>query len=406
MLSMRLPFHLEASPQRLLLLLEWLLLALVFLGQIFVTLNQFNLEMLIGNSIGLIVFSGLGFVLPTRRSHKLLYTFVEFSLILFFVFIGEISLFSLLYIVLVIRNCFLLEGYDRLVITAITFIQYVLCHAYRVLYGLFPLSVPAEKAGLLWVGPILTVGMVMLFLQLLVDAVMTEQKSRQNLAIAHARLRQYALRVEELATVQERNRIARDIHDSLGHSLTVFNLHLEAARRLLHTDPAEVEALLSEAKELSTKALKDVRESVTTLRADPLQGRSLQDGISCLMADFFRATNVNPHYKIDIPTPLPNELNITIFRIVQEGLTNISKHAKASSVEINLKATDTGVQVTICDNGQGFEWDNNTTGFGLQGMRERVQAIAGQFTVMTAPSQGCKITALLPRESSIWDNAP
>ncbi|NJL43083.1 MAG: histidine kinase [Pseudanabaena sp. SU_2_4] len=181
---------------------------------------------------------------------------------------GEFPLPTLLYIVLVIRNCVLLAGQNTLqgrlrsIVTALAFAICLLSQTYRLWFGRLPLEVPLNRIGLVWIGFSIVFGLVFLFLQLLVDAVLAERKGQEQLAKANAQLRQYALRVEELATEQERNRIARDIHDSLGHSLTVFNIHIAAALRLLHSDPTEAEALLLEVKQLGTQALQEVRQSV------------------------------------------------------------------------------------------------------------------------------------------------
>ena len=192
-----------------------------------------------------------------------------------------------------------------------------------------------REIGSWLIGFAIVFGLVFLFLHLLVDAILAERKGQEQLTLANEQLRQYALQVEELATVQERNRIARDIHDSLGHSLTVFNIHIAAALRLLHADPAEAEALLLEAKQIGTQALQDVRESVSLLR-DPLQGRSLAEAVTSLATDFQRTTGIKPTCHLEIDRPLSTELNYTLYRLVQESLTNIYKHAKATEVAIEI----------------------------------------------------------------------
>jgi signal transduction histidine kinase len=247
-------------------------------------------------------------------------------------------------------------------------------------------------------GSLLIFGLVILFLQLLVDAVMTEHKHREALAVANIRLQQYALQVEELATLQERNRIARDIHDSLGHSLTAFNFHLEAAIRLLQTQPTEAASLLQELKQLGAQALADVSQSVATLRSDPLGGQSLVDAIATLVDNFHRSTGVLPTTEIDLSTPLSQAYNLAIYRIVQESLTNCCKYANASAVTISVQQLNKQIQIIVEDNGNGFELQKNSTGFGLQGMQERVQSLAGQLKLITALGQGCRVMVSLPIE--------
>jgi signal transduction histidine kinase len=223
----------------------------------------------------------------------------------------------------------------RSIVTFLAFFICLLAQAYRLWAGRMLFPVPPAQIGTVGVGLTIVFGLTFLFLHLLVDAVLAAQKGQEQLTQANTRLREYALRVEELATLQERNRIARDIHDSLGHSLTVFNIHTEAARRLLHTNLPEAEALLVELKHLGAQALEEVRESVTMLRADPLQGKLLYDAIASLVREFDRTTGIQPTFSYEIPAPLSVELNFTLYRLVQESLTNIRKHA-ASAVALSI----------------------------------------------------------------------
>ena len=214
-------------------------------------------------------------------------------------------------------------------------------------------------------------------------------------------MRLYALRVDELATVQERNRIARDIHDSLGHSLTVFGIHLEGALRLLNSNPAKAAELLMEIKQLNANTLKEVRESVTALRSDPLQERTLADAISDLVAESQKTVCVVATFDNQLKSLLSHDMNIVIYRIVQESLTNVRKYSAATDVNISIIQSATDLEVTITDNGKGFALSQNTTGFGLQGMQERALALMGQLEVITAPKQGCSIIAKLPLSERI-----
>jgi len=209
-------------------------------------------------------------------------------------------------------------------------------------------------------------------------------------------LRQYALQIEDIATLQERNRIAREIHDSLGHSLTVFNLHLEAALRLLDSEPTEAKELLREAKQLGSVALQEVRQSVRALRADPLQGKSLEVAIAGLIEDFYRSTSLLPRVEIEILSSPSPEIKTAVYRIIQEALTNICKYAEATTVTISAIADRGELRLEIADNGKGFDPAENTTGFGLAGMRERTLALGGEFAIASAVGQGCQVMANIP----------
>lgn len=291
-------------------------------------------------------------------------------------------------------------------LTAGTFCLCLLIQVHRLQYLTLPnLARNPDWLRLIWLSTSLLVGLVLVFLQLLLMAAIAEAKSREQLAIAHAKLRQYALEVETLATVQERNRIAREIHDSLGHSLTAFNLHLEAALRMLRSHPKEAEKLLLEAKQLGKTALNDVRQSVAALRSDPLEGQSLAEAIAGLATDCQRMIGVRPMCTIQVDRPLPASLKTATYRIVQEALTNLCKYSAATQVTITVVLTHQ-LMVLVADNGKGFDPRQNTTGFGLQGMRERTQALGGTFELTAALGRGCQILATFPLETVLLEEVP
>lgn len=203
-------------------------------------------------------------------------------------------------------------------------------------------------------------------------------------------------RIEELATLEERNRIARDIHDSLGHALVALNIQMETALTLWKDNPDKAYEFLVEAKKLGSEALQATRQSVADMRFDPLKGRQLDEAIAALTEEFQRTTGVRPACTIHLSQPLSTKLSTVLYRIVQEGLTNICKHAQATVVTIQLQATETNLSLTLQDNGKGFQLDENRSGFGLQGMQERVAMLGGQLEIVSKPGSGCQVKALLP----------
>ena len=388
----------KSSLLRLLMILEWVLLSIVASVQVILTLHQaMPMLLLIINGLGLGIFAALGRVTPRSRRSKQIYTLVEFLVIFCLVFLGNIPIPKMLFVVLVIRNCLLWEGTQRAIVTGIACLSSFVVLTYNVFFNQnSPINLPPDKAFTIWVDAFFGIGLVILFLHLLVDAALKERQGQEKLAVANTRLRQYALRVEELATVQERNRIARDLHDSLGHSLTVFGIHLEGALRLLQSNPAKATELLMEIKQLNTNTLKEVRGSITALRSDPLQERTLADAIADLITEFQKTTGVVPTFDNHLRSALSHDLNIVIYRIVQESLTNICKYAAATAVTIVIIQSATNLEITITDNGKGFDLTQITTGFGLQGMQERALALMGQLEIITAPNQGCRVMATLP----------
>ena len=379
---------------RIIIILEWALISFVVISQLLM-INRLK-ESIGLIFIGLAIFSGLGMWRSPKKIFNYTNTIVQCFIITAFTIWGKIYSYQLLFLVVVIRSCLILRGFEQFVVSGCVFVSTCAIHSYRLANQQLPLQLADNQPEFIWLNLNLLFGLLIFSFQLLVDKILVEEQNKQELAIANQRLRDYALRVEELATVKERNRIAREIHDSLGHSLTVFNLYLEAALRLLSTDQQEAETLIREAKQVGTKILAEVRESVTTLRSDPLDGISLLEAIHNLTTEFQRSTGVLTQTEIILDTPPPQILAITIFRIIQESLTNICKHAEANNVSINLIQSTDIINLTISDNGKGFDLANNMTGFGLQGMKERTIALSGELEIITAPQHGCKLKARIP----------
>ncbi|MGB5963465.1 MAG: sensor histidine kinase [Coleofasciculaceae cyanobacterium] len=388
--------QIQNHPFRFLLYLEWILLIVAAFSEATpYPFRRFQREPLL-MILTIASFGLMGLRLPTdKQITKILYTSLEFFLILLTVSVGGIRLFPLLYIVLVIRSCLIFPLPGRLLITGLSYSLFLFTLLNWVASFERRPQLQERLRYLVW-GYSFLFGLSLAFVLLLMNALLTERQSREKLAAAHAQLRQYALRIESQATLQERNRIARDIHDSLGHSLTALNVQLETAVKLWSTDPKKAATFMVQAKRLGSTALQDVRHSVSAMRADPLQGKSLEEAIASLALEFQRSTNISPICNIYLGRPLPPELNNVVYRIVQEALTNITKYAEATEVIIRLQALPTQLILLIQDDGKGFDLKQNTTGFGLQGMRERTLAQAGQFELNSMPKSGCIISAKFP----------
>ena len=237
--------------------------------------------------------------------------------------------------------------------------------------------------------------------------VFTEQGQRERLArryaeeltadleAANRQLSAYALQAEELATTQERNRLAREIHDNLGHYLTVVNVQIAAAKVLLAADPQRALDALDKAQTLTQEGLGAVRQSVAALRESPLGKRPLPEAIAALVTESNNAGIVTELVVRGTPHHLASNEELALYRVAQEGLTNIRKHARASRADLLLDYTDPAkVCLSIVDNGLGAE--ETTNGFGLLGVRERVHLLGGQVTVKTAVNQGFSLMVCLP----------
>lgn len=212
----------------------------------------------------------------------------------------------------------------------------------------------------------------------------------------HEQLWQYVNQYGNLSALQERNRIARDIHDSLGQALTALNIQLQTAVKLWQIDPVKAQQFLAEAQRLGSSAIQEVRQTVSTLRTDASEVQSLDALIASLVKDFQATTGTLPSCSINLAISLPQEVIIPLYRIVQEALNNICKYADATEVQICVNSTPTAIYLKVDDNGNGFKLEHASTGFGLQGMRERVAMLNGTIDLKTAPGCGCQIVVEIP----------
>ncbi len=216
----------------------------------------------------------------------------------------------------------------------------------------------------------------------------------EQLAQMHDSLWQCVLQFANVSAAQERNRIARDLHDSVGHALTALNFQLQTAMKC-KADGNQAQ-LLNEAHELVKIATKEVRESVKALRSDALETQSIEELVESLVKDFKSTTGILPEVHIDLSIQLPLHLVAPIYRITQEALNNIRKYAKATAVQLHISTTSTGAYLIVKDNGRGFDVDKISGGYGLQGMQERVTVLQGRFSVDSQPGEGCCISVGIP----------
>lgn len=227
-----------------------------------------------------------------------------------------------------------------------------------------------------------------------------------RLMVAHTQLQEYSAQIEELSIIRERNRIARDIHDTLGHALTLLAVQLETAMQLeMRGDPRLHEELLA-ARRVAKDCLTEVRHSVEALRPEEASASPLQEQLRGLVMEF-ETTCPQTTITLDMDEathPLHPEVSLTLYRCAQEALTNIRKHAKATKVLLRL-TTSGGqkdqVELTVLDNGRGCPSVNEhgPSGFGLLGMGERVALLDGTLRAGPEPKNGWRIEVVLPRKT-------
>ena len=387
------------NPFRFLLITEWVMLASC--GSL-ALVEAWQGHTIPIHHISILFFLGLmGLALPSGNQFvKLVYTAIEISLIFYGTVLGYLHILPTLYLIVVMRSCFLFKSVGRWIVTGLVFILF-LGDQYKYTVRAMP-DVPEQQVhfGMHIVAETLVFGLGIFFVLQLTNKVLSERKTKQKLAQANEQLREYSQKVEELATVQERNRIARDIHDSLGHALTSLNIQMQTAVKLWEKKPIQAYSFLTQAQSLGKMAMQEVRKSISTLREDAKEERPLQAKIETLVDDYRKGTGLFICTNICRCDSVPKPIAKAIYRIVQESLTNIFKYAEATEVHIELRTTPEELNLTVEDNGKGFDPKQNLSGFGLRGMQERVRIINGEFQLITSPGKGCRIEIIIPHVKS------
>jgi len=224
------------------------------------------------------------------------------------------------------------------------------------------------------------------------------RRAEEQLRASRAALRSLATRQQDIRE-DERTRIAREIHDSLGQALTALKLHLAAAQDATKGEAPALGNRLAETAAMVDDLVKMVRRIATELRPPILDQLGLPAALEWLAQDFTRRTGIRCHAMIGAADgAISQELATALFRIVQEGLTNISRHASASQVEIALGLKSNCVTLDIVDDGRGIT-EAATSGpgsLGILGMRERAAALGGVLEVAPRERVGTRVTAWFP----------
>jgi signal transduction histidine kinase len=207
----------------------------------------------------------------------------------------------------------------------------------------------------------------------------TIERLLHELADANTSLAAQARDAQQLATVHERNRIAREIHDGLGHYMTVVHVQLEAALARIDSEPDLARENLGKAQELNRAGLQEVRRSVGMLRGDNGHTPPLIQALRALAAECSEAGVATSLRVEGTPRRVAESLEFTLYRAAQEALTNARRHAHASRVDLALRFGAQGVELSVCDDGVGS--DPVREGFGLLGLRERAALVGGKVSI-------------------------
>jgi signal transduction histidine kinase len=225
-----------------------------------------------------------------------------------------------------------------------------------------------------------------------------QRDQRQSLLEANRQLRHYAATLEQLAVTQERNRMSRELHDTLSHTLSGLAVQLEASRSLWRSAPERSYAMLEDSLLATRTGLTESRKAIQALRASPLEDLGLALALRNLAESAAgRAGAILSLEILPVLEKLAPDVEQCIFRVAQESLENVVRHSEAQHLTVQLVREDTRLVLGIHDDGRGFDpaqVDPNKQ-FGLKGLRERVAMFAGELQIHSQPGQGTTIRLVL-----------
>ena len=225
-----------------------------------------------------------------------------------------------------------------------------------------------------------------------------QREHRAALADANRKLAQYAATTEQLAASQERNRLARELHDTLAHSLSGATVQLEAVQALWDIQPQAARQMLDQALEVTQSGLTEARRALHSLRASPLEDLGLALAISDMAKSTAARTNLR--LELDVQNHLKNlepQVEQCVYRVAQEAMANVARHAEATSLSVSLRHDARALTLTIADDGRGFDTAQvNEARYGLQGLRERADMIGASLDVHSTSNTGTTIQLVVP----------
>jgi signal transduction histidine kinase len=340
----------------------------------------------------LLVFALITFWNPYGKSlkHKRIYIFFNFLLVTIanFLLVGV----DLQFYWIIIKACFLLPLSD--VVIALTIVGMSQIISLHLNYS-YLVEVNRSLGGELPKDPKIVILNSLsyyigstVFCVILSSILLSERESRM-------RAENLSQEVETLAANIERSRIAREIHDSMGHLLTTLDIQLEVAQKQYDRDREQTRRAIDSAKELSTQCLQEVRYAVQSIRDSEF---NLNQSILTLLDRMPNTWKIQADCRFP---PLPLQMSHQIYCITQEALTNAQKHAQATEVKLSGYGDDQTIVLRMTDNGTGFDLGAPRSGFGLRGMEERVQLMGGTITMEsgTVSGDGTRIHVCIPRNA-------
>ncbi len=234
-------------------------------------------------------------------------------------------------------------------------------------------------------------------------SVQPQDRSKDEISYLGMRMRRMAENVQallhtrqELTLLEERNRLARELHDTVKQETFATLMQVRAAKNLLDHDPSAARERLDEAEELIKTSQQELGHMISELRPTALEGQGLAGALSDYLATWSQHSRIPAEIQVQNEQRLPLEVEQTLFRVAQEALSNVARHSRASAATVRLAFAPEQVTLSVADNGVGFDPSVAGSGFGLQSMRDRLAAVQGSLVVQAAPDGGVILTASAP----------
>jgi len=333
---------------------------------------------------------------PTDRLLKRVCFIAAHFILVTAVLISGISTVSMpLYLLTIAKICLLLEGRPRSVVLGFCLFAAPVAYSVKVniAYILGNHALPSSLITVILCGILVNIGNI--GLMCVVAVWMLSLVSEQRLRDKAERL---SREVESLAKEVERARIAREVHDTLGHTLTSLKLQLEVVRRFEGVDAFKAREALQTAEQLAARSLSDVRITLGSIRnAD--SSFNFNEAVDALVKDAQSSEVLSVQTEL-VQADIPGTVGYQLFRILQECMTNTLKHAEAKSVKITATACDGIVKLVFKDDGKGLNGSSGADRYGMKGMQERVGNLKGKLSIESASDGGTQVTVEVPIEGA------
>ena len=206
---------------------------------------------------------------------------------------------------------------------------------------------------------------------------------------------------QEMSVMEERNRLARDLHDSAKQQAFAASAQLGAAQALWGKDPEQAQGHLDEAATLVDEVRQELTHLIQELRPVALQGTGLASALREYGRDWAHQNCMQLEVRVQGERPLPLDLELSLFRIAQEALANVARHSQADCTEVGLSYGGDSITLSVSDDGCGFDVGKTQGGLGLRSMRERAELLRGELVVSSSLGRGTDVSVTCPSEAQV-----